>query len=287
MLRGFNPVMQIFRESIVQFQRDRVPRLSAALAYYTIFSLAPILIITIELVSLFIDQSQAQAEVVEQVWNVMGQDAAEFVAELLNRPPTDHTNWVSAVFTLGAFLYGASNVFSELQDSLNAIWGVEKEEQGNGILTIVRKRGFTFLVLLLIGGLLLLAVLADAVLSIFNGWIQSELPDSYGQIAYGQRLVFFGLLLLLFGLLYKTLPDISIRWHDVWVGALVAAILFSLGRWAIGLFVSTSATLDAFGAAGTVLAILIWIYFSAQFFFFGAEFAQAYANQQGRSIDSD
>jgi membrane protein len=279
MWQWLRTLFQVFKVTFANFRKDRSPRLAAALAYYTIFSLAPTLIIAMAMVSLFIDENHAQTQVVKETGEMMGQETADLVSLMLRSAPVWDGNWVGASVTIGAMLFGASSLFAQLQDALNTIWGVQQPPI-NGIVAMAQRRLFAFLMLLLIGLMLLLSLFVDAALSIFDDWIQTQFPQYYLLFDTANTLLFFALLVLLFGLLYKILPNVQLRWRDIWLGAFVAAILFNLGRWVISLYIAHGATLDAFGAAGALVVLLIWIYFSAQFFLFGAEFAQVYGNHR-------
>jgi membrane protein len=293
MRQWFKRLFLVFKETFVRFGEDKVPYQAAALAYYMIFSLAPTLIIAITLVSLFVDQNHAQAQVISEAEQIMGQEAGELVSQMLtNSPnPTDSEdenstgNLIGALISVGALLFGASNVFAQLQDALNTIWGIEQKPR-NGILNMLRKRVFAFFMLLIIGFMLLVSLIVNTVLNVFSDWIQVRIPESFIFVDIGNELIFFLLLVLLFGLLYKILPDVKIRWHDIWAGTILTAVLFNLGRWLISLYVGSSALIGLFGTASAIIVVLVWIYYSAQIFLFGAEFAQVYARHRGRPIQA-
>lgn len=279
----FKRTSGLFVEAYQNFQQDRASLLAAALAYYTLFSLAPMLIILLALASVFVDQNHAQIQVIAQTQELMGEDAAALVAQLLRNPVATGNNQVAAVISIAALIYGATNVFAQLQSALNTVWGINRPPKA-GFMFMLRLRAFSFVTLLLVGAFLILALIGIALLSLVDDWIQVRLPELYALINIAHTLAFFVIAALLFAMLYKALPDAAIRWIDTWVGAMVASILFNLGRWGIGLYIANSSTDDAFGAAGAVVVILVWIYFSAQFFLFGAEFARVYGRSQGHPI---
>jgi membrane protein len=257
------------------------------LAYYTIFSLAPLLIIVIAITGLFWQQQAVHQQVMNQIQGLVGAEGATFVSNLLtsaSNPARGITATVLGVITL--FL-GALGVFNELHNSLNIIWNV-KEEEPKGFLESVKNtifdRFLSFTMIFGIGFLLLVSLVISAGLSAAQKTLGNAFPLSEFIWQMINLVVSIGVITLLFGLIYKVLPDTEIAWRDVWLGALFTAVLFSLGKFLIGIYLGNSAVASSFGAAGSLVLLLIWIYYSAQILFFGAEFTQVYANNYGSKI---
>lgn len=269
------------------WKADNASRLSAALAYYTIFSLAPLLVIVIAITGLFWQQDVVQSQIMNQVEGLVGAEGRTFVSDLLtsaSRPAEGITATVIGLITL---LFGALGVFNELHNSLNAIWDV-KEEETKGFLESIKKVVFTrllsFTMILGIGFVLLVSLVISAGISAVNETVGNAVPMSEILLQIVNLIISIGVITLLFALIFKFLPDAEIAWRDVWLGAFVTALLFSLGKFLIGLYLGNSAVASSFGAAGSLVLLLIWIYYSAQILFFGAEFTQVYANQYGSKI---
>ena len=269
------------------WKEDKASRLSAALAYYTIFSLAPLLVIIIAITGLFWQREAVQSLVEAQVEGLVGTQGRTFIADMLasaSRPAAGITATIIGVITL---LFGALGAFNELHNSLNAIWDV-KEEETKGFVEVIKKvifsRLLSFGMILVIGFLLLVSLVISAGLSAVNETIGTAVPLSEILLQILNLIISIGVITVLFALIFKFLPDAEIAWRDVWLGAFVTALLFSLGKFLIGLYLGNSAVASSFGAAGSLVLLLIWIYYSAQILFFGAEFTQVYANNYGSKI---
>ena len=278
----------LLRQSFAEWQRDKVSRLAAALAYYTAFALAPVLVIAIGVASFLFEQSQVQGRIIEQLQGLLGEDGAELVREMLiSAQSQDSNSFLATVVGVVLLIVGASGLFIQLQDALNTVWNV-RARTDEGIWGLVRDRLLSFGMVLAIGFLLLVSLTLSAALTAASGFIGSGgLPgvDFLWQIA--NAVVSFGIITLLFGLIYKILPDAKINWSDVWIGAAITALLFTIGKWLIGLYLGNSSAASAYGAAGSFVVLLLWIYYSAQILLFGAEFTQVYANRFGSRIRPD
>jgi membrane protein len=258
--------------------------LAAALSYYTLFSLAPLLIIAIAVAGLAFGREAAQDQIVETLQGLIGQDSAQAIQGMIqasNNKPT--TGIISSIIGLIALLFGAGGVVGQLQSSLNKLWEVTPKP-GQGVWGFVRQRFLSFAMVLAIGFLLLVSLVVTAVLSSFTGMLSSFLGEATLIAHAADLLVSFGFTTLLFALIYKFVPDIRIQWRDVWVGAALTSVLFTLGKYLIGLYIGTSGVTSVFGAAGSLITVLVWVYYSALIFFLGAEFTKVYAAEYGSGV---
>jgi membrane protein len=280
------------RKSIWQFLKTTVNewveaepfQLAAALSYYTLFSLAPLLLIAIGVAGFVFGREAAQNQIVETLQGMIGQDSAKTVQEMIqasNEKPK--AGMLSTIIGFVALLFGAGGVVGQLQTSLNRIWEV-KPKPGQGIWGFLRQRFFSFAMVLAIGFLLLVSLVVTAVLSSFTGMLSSFLGDATFVAHTIDIVVSFGFVTLLFALIYKYVPDVEIQWRDVWVGAALTSILFTLGKYLIGLYIGTSGVSSTFGAAGSLITILVWVYYSSLIFFLGAEFTRVYATEYGSGV---
>jgi membrane protein len=275
---------QFLKTTINEWVEAEPFQLAAALSYYTLFSLAPLLLIAIGVAGFVFGREAAQNQIVETLQGMIGQDSAETVQEMIqasNEKP--QTGMLSTIIGFVALLFGAGGVVGQLQTSLNKIWEVTPKP-GQGIWGFVRQRFFSFAMVLAIGFLLLVSLVVTAVLSSFTGMLSSLLGDATFIAHAVDILVSFGFVTLLFALIYKYVPDVEIEWKDVWVGAALTAILFTIGKYLIGLYIGTSGVSSTFGAAGSLITILVWVYYSSLIFFLGAEFTRVYATQYGSGV---
>jgi membrane protein len=287
MRKSYPNLPHLLKLSYQGWQEDKASRLAAALAYYTIFSLAPLLIIVIAITGLFWQQQAVQQQVMSQIRGLVGQDGAKFVADLLSSGSNPAGGITATVLGILTLILGALSVFNELHNALNTIWEI-KEEETKGFLQSVKKiifdRFLSFAMILGIGFLLLVSLVISAGLSAVQTTIGNLFPFSEIILQLINLVISVGVITVLFALIYKFLPDAEIAWRDVWLGAFVTAVLFSLGKLLIGIYLGNSAVTSSFGAAGSLVLLLVWIYYSAQIFFFGAEFTEVYANQRGSKI---
>lgn len=269
------------------WKEDRASRLSAALAYYTIFSLAPLLVIVIAFTGLIWEADAVRTQILNQIQGLVGAEGAEFVGNLIARTGTPAEDLFATIIGIITLLVGALGVFNELHNSLNIIWEV-KEEESKGFLQVVKKvvidRLLSFTMILGIGFLLLVSLVISAGLSATEETIGNAFPLSEFIMQIVNLIISIGAITVLFALIFKFLPDAEIAWRDVWLGAFVTALLFSIGKTAIGIYLGNSAVASSFGAAGSLILLLLWVYYSAQILFFGAEFTQVYANKYGSKI---
>src|SRR5215207_3903795 len=269
------------------WKEDKASRLSAALAYYTIFSLAPLLIIIIAITGLFWQREVVQSQVMSQMEGLVGAEGRTFISDLLTSTSNPAKGIAATIIGIITLLFGALGVFNELHNALNTIWEVEEEET-KGFLASIKKVIFSWLLsftmILGIGFLLLVSLVISAGLSAVQETIGNAIPVSEILLQLVNLVVSIGVITVLFALIFKFLPDAEIAWRDVWLGAFFTSVLFSLGKTLIGIYLGSSAIASSYGAAGSLVLLLVWIYYSGQILFFGAEFTQIYANQLGSKI---
>jgi membrane protein len=276
---------QVLKEAGTAWWDDKAPRMGAALAYYSVFSLAPLLLIAIGIAGLVFGEQAAQGEILGQIKDTVGVTAAGAIEDVL-KSAAGQTGTLATVVGLAVLLFGASGVFVELQDALNTIWKVVPKP-GLGVWDTVRSRLLSFAVVLGTGFLLLVSLVLSAGLEALSGALRPLTEHLPGE-AWLWRLLNFGLafvvITVLFAMIYKILPDAEIGWRDVWTGAALAALLFAVGKYAIGLYLGRGGVASAFGAAGSLVVVLVWVYYSAQILLFGAEFTRAHSLKTGSNI---
>ena len=276
---------QFLKKTVNQWIEDEPFSLAAALSYYTLFSLAPLLIIAISIAGLVFGQEAAQNQVVETIQGLVGQESAQAIQGMIqNASEKPKAGLVSALIGIAALLFGAGGVVGQLQSSLNKIWGVEANP-GQGVWGFIRQRFVSFAMVLAIGFLLLVSLLVSAGLSAMTRVIGDTL-GGLAVVSYVIDLaVSFIFVTFLFALIYKFLPDARIRWKDVWIGAAITAALFTIGKTFIGLYLGSSGVTSIYGAAGSLITVLLWVYYSSLIFFLGAEFTQVYASEYGTGVE--
>lgn len=277
----------LFQLSFREWSDDKASRLAAALAYYTIFSLAPLLVLVIAITGLLWQKDVVRTQILHQVQGLVGAQGAAFVGNLVNSKGTFGQGIFATIVGVITLILGALGVFGALQDSLNTIWDVEeKKTRGffQGIKRLVMDRLISFTMVLGIGFLLLVSLVISTGLTAVQNGLANMLPFSQVWVQVINLAISVGVITVLFAFLFKFLPDAKIAWRDVWLGAFMTALLFSIGKTLIGLYLGSSNVASSYGAAGSLIILLLWIYYSAQIFFFGAEFTQVYANHYGSRI---
>ncbi|TKB83394.1 MAG: YihY/virulence factor BrkB family protein [Nitrospira sp.] len=262
---------------------DHAQGLGAALAFYTVFSLAPLLLIVIAIAGVVFGQEAAEGHIIGQIQGFVGEESANAIQDMLEHARTPSTGLLAMGIALVTLLFGASGVFAQLQDALNIIWGVETKP-GLGIFQVLRDRFTSFVAVLGSGFLLLVSLVLSAGLAAVGDTLQALLPAPEAVLQAINILVSFVVITLLFAMIYKLIPDVSNGWKDVWVGAAMTAFLFTVGKFLIGLYLGKSDVGLAYGAAGSVIVILLWVYYASQIFLFGAEFTAVYAASHGSQI---
>ena len=278
----------LLRQTFSEWLEDKAPQLGAALAYYTVFSLAPLVLVLLAIVGLIFRNNPGGAwnKITEQMSYFLDKSAVEVVQNIAQKAAQPNKSLLATIIGILLALFGASGVFGQLQDALNTIWGV-KAKPGGGIWGFLRSR---FLSFAMVGGvcfLLLVSLTMESVLKGFSHYVQAVLPGGI-VIALAVYWIFdLAVVILLFAIIFKFLPDAKIQWRDVWIGAAMTAIFFAFGKWALGLYLGSGSAASAYGAASSLITLLLWVYYSSQILLFGAEFTQVYACRAGRGVAPD
>jgi membrane protein len=284
----FGNSFSLLKQTFNEWLEDKAPQLGAALAYYTVFSLAPLILVLLAIIGLIFrdDPGGAWNKITAQMNYFLDKSAVEVVQNIAQKAAEPNKGLLATIIGIALALFGASGVFGQLQDALNTIWGV-KAKPGAGIWRFLRSR---FLSFAMVGGvcfLLLVSLTLESVLKGFSHYIQSVLPGGI-VIAIGVYWIFdLAVVILLFAIIFKYLPDAKIQWRDVWIGAGMTAIFFAIGKWALGLYLGSGSAASAYGAASSLITLLLWVYYSSQILLFGAEFTQVYAQRAGRAVAPD
>jgi membrane protein len=255
--------------------------MGAALAFYTLFSVTPILIIALAIAGWVFGPHTAETELLAQLQALIGSAGADALKNLLTSAHYSDKKGMAAVVGVITLVVGATSVFGELQHALDVIWGAPDRKQEAGWWRLLRARLLSFGMVLGVGFLLLVSLIASAVLAAFGGWLEAQFAGLQIVLPLLDVAVSFGMTVVLFAMIYKYVPHQEIAWRDVWIGAVVTAFLFTIGKWLIGLYLGRSTFNGAYGAAGSLIVLLLWIYYSAQIFLLGAEFTRVFAYSQG------
>ena len=263
----------VLREAINKFIDDKVTRMAAAIAFYAILSLTPLLLIALAAAGYIFGTEAAQGQLVDQMRSLTGEAGAEVIQNAIKNAKEPSSGILATIIGVGTLLFAASGVFTELQDSLNTIWGV-RPKPGRSFLYIIQDRFLTFAMVLIIGFLLLISLVLSAVLSATGSYLESLLPGMPWLMQLANIGISFIVVMLLFASMLKFLPDVKLTWRQTMWGALITSGLFILGKFAIGLYLGRSSIASPFGAAGSLVVFVVWIYYSNLIFFFGAELTQ-------------
>ena len=277
----FKKVLDLGKAAVSGWVDDFAPSMGAALAYYTMFSIAPLLLIVIAVAALVFGHDAAQNAIMEQLRGLLGQEGASAVETMLKNASQPKSGIIAGVIGIGTLILGATTVLAELESALDRIWGVVRDRGDSGIWNFIRTRVLSMGMIFGVGFLLLVSLVVSAGLGAWGGYISAQFPGAGVLLKVANFVLSFLVLTLLFAALYKFLPSRRLRWRDVWVGAAVTALLFTVGRYLIGLYIGASGVASGYGAAGAFIVLLVWIYYSAQIFLLGAEFTKAYAQGQG------
>lgn len=281
-----NAVWALLKETADGWSEDNVARLAASLAYYTLLSIAPLIILAVAVTGLAFGQDAARQHISGELAGVVGSGAAVAIQSIAENAQTPGTGIISVIVGLTVLLFGASAVFGELQSALNTVWSVAPKP-GRGIWGLIKDRFFSFTLVLGVAFLLLVSLVVSAGLTWVGQVFESSLPGGAALWQVLNFVISLAVVTALFALMFKKLPDVEIRWRDVWVGATVTAGLFTLGKFGLGFYLGRAGVSSAYGAAGSIVALVIWVYYSAQVLLIGAEFTEAYARHFGSSIRPD
>ncbi|EAW37934.1 YihY/virulence factor BrkB family protein [Lyngbya sp. PCC 8106] len=280
---NLNTIWSLLKETFNEWQQDKVPILAAALSYYMIFSIAPILILVIAVVGFIVGEQIAQEEVFAQLESFFGSENAASLRTILQNQFNPSSNITATIIAVVTIIFGATTVFAQLKQALNLIWGVEPKP-GRGVKGFIQTRILSILMVLGIGFILLLSLIISSVLSGASAWLEQHLFIPSFVWSLVDLVISLSLTTLLFGQIYRVLPDVRIAWKDVAVGAGITAVLFTIGKSLISLYLGNSSIGSAYGAAGSFVIVLVWIFYSTQIFLFGAEFTQVWSRRYGSQI---
>ena len=277
----------LLKETWSQFSADKGPRLGAALAFYTALSLSPLLLVVIAIAGAVFGEQAARGEVANQLRDTVGDEGAAAIQAMLAHHQSHSTSILMTVVGVVTLVIGATGVFAQLQDALDTIWDAKPAETKGGIWGMVKNRLLSFSVVCGLAFLLLVSLVLSAVLSAVSGWIDARLSVGAWVFQLANQVLSFVLTAALFAFVFRILPHTRPAWKDVWLGAIVTAVLFAIGKYLIGLYLGHAAPGSAYGAAGSFVVLLIWIYYSSQILLFGAEFTQVYATTFGSGLEGN
>ncbi|MGB9157360.1 MAG: YihY/virulence factor BrkB family protein [Chthoniobacterales bacterium] len=292
-MRGKRPsffanAFSLLKQTFSEWLDDQAPQLGAALAYYTVFSLAPLVLLLLAIVGFLFhdDPAGAWRKMTEQMSYFLDQSAIDVVQSIAQKASQPSKGLFATIIGILLALLGASGVFGQLQNALNTIWGV-KAKPGLGIGAFIRSRFLSFAMVAGVCFLLLISLVIESLLKSFSAHVQAMFPGGIVIAVVVYSIFDFVIVVLLFASIYKFLPDVKIQWRDVWIGAVMTTILFTIGKWALGLYLGSGTAASAYGAASSLITLLLWIYYSSQILLFGAEFTQVYAARAGRAFVPD
>lgn len=273
----------LLKAAFEKWSADKAARLGAALSFYTVFSLVPLLVLTISIAGLAFGTEPARQAVMTQIESLVGSQSTAAIRQMLAIAQKPSNGAVASAIAMGTLLLGASGVFSQLQDALDTIWGVEPKA-GRGIWGTIKDRFFSVLAVMGMGFLLLVSLVLTAALAAFGELSRGWLPAHESVLHIANLVISFGVITALFAMIFKLLPDAKVAWRDVWIGAALTSFLFSIGKFLIGMYLGKTDVGSAYGAAGSLVILLVWVYYSSQILFYGAEFTAIYANRYGSRI---
>jgi membrane protein len=282
--RFFHRVLHLLNMTFRQWLQDKAPQLGAALAYYTVFSLAPLILLLLAVFGLVYGNSDvARREILHQLYAFLDRSSAKAVEDIASSTGKPTASTLATIVGIAVALFGASGVFGQLQDALNTIWGV-KPRPGKSIVSFLRARFLSFAMVAGVCFLLLVSLTASAVITAVGGYLERVLPGG-SVLAWSIHLALdIGVVTLLFAMIFMFLPDAKLSWRDVRLGAALTAALFLVGKYALALYLGSGAVGSAYGAAGSLITMLLWVYYASQIVLFGAEFTQVYARERGRGV---
>ena len=276
---------QLLVDAGKKFWSDNGPRLGAAMAFYTALSLSPLLLAVVAIAGFVFGQEAARGELVGQLRDTIGNEAATVIEQLVARSATTSHGVIATAIAFAVLVFGASGVFAELQSALNTVWRVPGQKPEGGIGSLIKARLLSFSLVCGSAFLLLVSLVVSAILSAVSDRVTGWLPETAFLAQAANFLLTFGLLVLLFAMIFRWLPEADLAWSDVWIGATITALLFSVGKYLIGLYLGRAAVGSAYGAAGAFVVLLVWIYYSTQIVLLGAELTYVYTKRFGHGLD--
>ncbi len=276
----------VIKDTLAAWDEDNVTRLAASLAYYTLLSIAPLIILAVAVAGLAFGEEAARQHISGQLSGVVGGGAAGAIEAIAKNARAPGSGVIGIIVGIVVLLFGASGVFGELQSALNTVWEVAPKP-GRGIWGIVKDRFFSFTMVVGVAFMLLVSLVVSAALTWVGQVFASSLPGGAFVWQVLNFCISLGVVTALFALMFKTLPDVHIKWRDVWIGSAVTAGLFTLGKFGLGIYLGSAGVSSAYGAAGSIVALVIWVYYSSQVLLIGAEFTQVYAKRYGSRITPD
>lgn len=280
----FGNTWQLLKKTGIEFFNDSDLKLGASLSYYTIFALPPLLIIIIAVCGVFFGREAVRGEIYGQIAQLVGKDTALQVQEMIRNVALSRDTTFATTVSIITLLFGASGVFGEIQDSINRIWGI-KAKPNRGFMKLLRNRLISFSMIVVLGFLLLVSLILNTIMDALSNKLQILFPHISVYLFYVMNIVLlFVLITALFAIIFKTLPDGKVHWKDALIGSTFTAFLFMIGKSAIGYYLGSSSIATTYGAAGSVIIILLWVYYSAMILYFGAEFTKVYAYTFGKKI---
>jgi membrane protein len=278
---NFNHFYPLAKKSVMAWIDDYAPSMGAAISYYTVFSIAPLMIIVIAVAGFVWGREAVQGEIVGQLSGLIGKEGAQGVQALIESANQPTQGLVATAISIVVLVIGATTVFAELQSSLDRIWQVPKAPKISGLWAVLRSRLLSFGFILGLGFLLLVSLVSNAAIAALGSWASRLLPGWEALLYLINTLFSLGVAMVLFAMIFKVMPQAKVGWRDVWTGAGVTAVLFEVGKWLISLYIGKSSVTSSFAAAGSLVVLLVWVYYSAQIFLLGAEFTWVYANAHG------
>lgn len=275
---------KLLKQSFIGFDEDKVTKLSGSLAYCTVFSLGPLLVVIIFLSSIFFGQEAVEGKIYSQLQNFLGADTSLQLQEIIKRAAISGKETVAAILGFAMLLFGATTVFAEIQDSINSIWGI-KPKPKKGLLKLLFNRLLSFSIIVSLGFILIVSLVITSLIDTLSGRLMQIFPDATIVVFYiVNQVLTFLIIAVIFAVIFRVLPDAKIQWRDVRAGATVTALLFMLGKFLVSFYISKAKVGSTYGAAGSLVVLLVWTYYSSLILYFGAEFTKAYAMKYGRTI---
>jgi membrane protein len=284
--RFFPTAYSLLKQTVDEWVADKAPQLGAALAYYTVFSLAPLVLLLLAVIGLLFrkDPAGAWSKMISQMSFFLDPRAIQVVEDIAHKASQPSKGAVATVLGIALALFGASGVFGQLQDALNTIWGV-KAKPGLGMWGFLRARFLSFAMVAGVCFLMLVSLTFEAILKGISYYLETTFPGGSTLAFVLYFIVDLSVISFLFAMIFKFLPDAKIQWRDVWIGGLLTAVFFLIGKWALGIYLGSGAASSAYGAASSLITLLLWVYYSAQILLFGAEFTQVYADRCGSRVE--